>query len=385
VDVLWYVNDISLIQYLSIHARETEKNKKVKAKNQNPWFQHGSRLLDILFVQDAPCIRNFKMATALKFKGHRVSLAYTKARLSQSYKELSDDVYQDCIQLKNQRHLWDMSKHYDILHCHNEPDMLTVSALAGDAPVVHDVHDLLSLRYGGDEFVSYYEGLANRGSAGRVYVSEFQKDMAVALYGIDTSKSIVVPNYVMQQMIPEKMLPKISQTDGEIHIVYEGSVGIRKSNHRYYYPLFKELADQHIHVHIYPAVANPNYQTLCAKHPWLHYHQPVSPQRIVFEMTQYDFGIIPFIVTRENEKHLASAMPNKLFEYLAARLPVVARNTYSIRKFYEKHRVGFLFNTIKEIAAGIRNADRKIPDQVPYVFENEIHRVEELYYQLLEK
>ena len=102
-------------------------------------------------------------------------------------------------------------------------------------------------------------------------------------------------------------------------------------------------------------------------------------------MTQYDFGIIPFIVTRENQKHLASAMPNKLFEYLAAGLPVIARNTYSIRKFFEKYRAGFLFNTIKDLTAGIRNADRKIPDQVPYVFENEIHIVEELYYQLLEK
>ena len=40
-------------------------------------------MLNILFVQEWPCIRNYKMATALRGKGHRVSLAYAKAKLSQ--------------------------------------------------------------------------------------------------------------------------------------------------------------------------------------------------------------------------------------------------------------------------------------------------------------
>jgi len=96
-----------------------------------------SHPLDILFVQDSPCIRNYKMATALRSRGHSVSLAYTIKRLSESYSGLSDETYDECIQLTSYRNLWEISKNYDLVHCHNEPDNLTVAALAGDAPVIH--------------------------------------------------------------------------------------------------------------------------------------------------------------------------------------------------------------------------------------------------------
>ncbi len=340
--------------------------------------------LNILFVQEAPCIRNYKMAVALGSKGHRVTLAYVKARLSQMYKDLQDDVYSSCIQLKNHRHLWDLSKEYDIVHCHNEPDLLSVAALAGDAPVVHDTHDLISLRHGDNQTLRYFEGIANRGASGRVYVSEYQMDMARMLYAIDLSKSIVVPNFALKKMIPASTLPKLSNIDGEIHIAYEGSLSLTPDSHRYYLPLFHKIAAHGLHIHIYPAFHSPKVEAICRENKRLHYHHPISPDRIVNEVSQYDFGIVPFTVTDENAKHLASAMPNKLFEYLAAGLPVIARNLYSIRQFFEKFPAGILYNTVDDIVAGIKTSNRKVPTEVPFVFEDEIDRVERLYNGLLE-
>ena len=200
--------------------------------------------LNILFVQEAPCIRNYKMATALRSKGHRVSLAFVKARLSQMYKDLRDDTYSNCIQLRNHRHLWDISNCYDIVHCHNEPDQLSVAALACDVPVVHDTHDLISLRHGDNQTLRYFEGIANRGSSGRIYVSDYQMDMAHRIYKTDLSKSIVVPNYALKKMIPSRSLPKISQGNGQINIVYEGSLSLVPNSHRYYWPIFRDLAKQ---------------------------------------------------------------------------------------------------------------------------------------------
>ena len=120
--------------------------------------------LNILFVQNSPCIRNYKMAKALRSKGHRVSLAYTDKPLSRMYPGLSDDAYDDSIQLSSYRHLWDISGRFDLIHSHNEPDTLTVAALACNAPVIHDTHDLISLRNHDNSMLSYYEGVANHGA-----------------------------------------------------------------------------------------------------------------------------------------------------------------------------------------------------------------------------
>jgi glycosyltransferase involved in cell wall biosynthesis len=342
------------------------------------------RPLNILFVQDAPCIRNYKTATALRSRGHRISLAYTRARLSQVYPALSDDVYFECIHLKGLRHLWDIAPKYDLIHCHNEPDQLTVAALAGKTPVIHDTHDLISLRHGGDPNLVYLEGIANRGAAGRIYVSSYQRDRALELYGIDLDSSAVVHNYVLRRMVPETGLSKLSSEDGEIHVVYEGGLGSAGVPHRYYLPVFRELIAARIHVHMYPSFQNPEYEREAAGNPYLHYYAPVSPERIVFEMTRYDFGIVPFVVTPENERHLHSAMPNKLFEYLAAGLPVIANDLKSIREFFNTYPVGVLYRTPEEIAGKLRTFPRSLPDNVPFVFEEQIGLVEAVYRKVLE-
>ncbi len=343
------------------------------------------RPLNILFVQDAPCIRNYKMATALRSRGHRISLAYTRARLSQVYPALSDDVYHQCIPLKGLRHLWDLSAGYDLIHCHNEPDQLTVAALAGKTPVIHDTHDLISLRHGGDSNLVYLEGIANRGAAGRIYVSSYQRDQALTLYGIDLETSAVVHNYVLRAMVPEAGLPKLSSGDGEIHVVYEGGLGSVRVPHRYYLPVFRELTSARIHLHMYPSFHNPEYEREASLNPYLHYHAPVSPERIVFEMTRYDFGIVPFVVTPENERHLHSAMPNKLFEYLAAGLPVIANDLQSIREFFGTHPVGVLYRNPGEIAEKIRSFSRSLPDNVPFIFEEQVGLVEAVYAKVLKE
>ncbi len=352
----------------------------MKSQNKPP---NGS--LNILFVQDAPCIRNYKMATALRSKGHQVTLAYERARLSQMYKDLKDDTYSSCIQLKNHRQLWDLSKQFDLIHCHNEPDHLTVAALAGDAPVVHDTHDLISLRHADNKMLRFFEGIANRGASGRVYVSEYQKKMAHSLYDINLSTSIVIPNFVLKKMIPSGTRKKISLGEKGIHIVYEGGLSLDPKSHRYYWPLFKKLADRKLNVHIYPSFHSQQFETICKDNEFVHYHHPVSPEKIVYEMSQYDYGIIPFIITKENKRHLESAMPNKLFEYLAAGIPVISRNLYSLRTFFEKFQPGILYDSVDDIIKGIKSTNHGVPVGIPMIFEEEIEKVEQLYHAILDR
>ena len=339
-------------------------------------------MLNILFVQEWPCIRNYKMATALRGKGHRVSLAYAKAKLSQMYVGLSDDLYDQCFQLKSHRHLWDISKRYDLIHCHNEPDQLTVTALAGDAPVVHDTHDLISLREN-DSQITYYEGVANRGAAGRVYSTPYQMEKAKELYGV-TGQSLVLYNYVSAADLPKRILPKLSAQDGETHIVYEGSIS--GASHRDFGLLFLALTKRGVHIHIYPAIYDQRVAQVFATCPTIYYNQPVSPKRIMEEMTQYDFGIIPFNLEKGNKEFLDTTIANKLFEYQVSGLPILTAPLKSYIEYFEHNPVGMTFTDDEDLISklpALRDMEIDFSDRI-YTYEGEIARLEEFYHAVIE-
>ena len=357
-----------------------ESLKALENKNDTPKAEFSKNPLNILFVQEAPCIRNYKMTNALRSRGHRVSLAYTKARLSQMYKGLRDDVYNECIHLTSHRHLWDITSNYDIIHCHNEPDILTVAALAGDAPVVHDTHDLISLRANGDPNLSYFEGVANRGSAGRVYTTPYQLEEAKRLYGVN-GHSLVLYNYVSESDLPTNYHPKLSDLDGQVHIVYEGGIG--GNTHRDFHSLFVDLASQDIHIHIYPSFYSQEIAQYFSKHKNIHYNHPISPKQIIEEMTQYDYGIIPFNIERGNKRFLDSTIANKLFEYTAAGLPVITSPLKTYIDYFKHNPVGITFENDKDIIENIPKLKRieKRTDFSKQIFtyENEIIKLETFY------
>jgi tetratricopeptide (TPR) repeat protein len=342
------------------------------------------RPLNILFVQEAPCIRNYKMACALRKRGHRVSLAYTKALLSQMYPGLPDDSYDECIQIRNNLHLWDISSNYELIHCHNEPDLPTVVALAGDAPVIHDTHDLISLRANGDQNLAFFEGLANRGASGRVYVSPYLLTEVQNLYKVK-GPSLVFGNYVSQPDLPETYQPKLSAEDGKVHLVYEGGIGT--AGHRNFSSLFMELAQKGLMVHIYPSHFNPDLANLFASQPNIQYNQPLNPRRIIEEMTRYDVGIIPFNIQEGNRRFLNTSLANKLHEYLAAGLPVVASDLVSYNDFFAENPVGFTFNNADDIINGLDQL-RELPSRMDLrqyykTYEGEILKMENFYMEVL--
>lgn len=364
-------------------------NKTNHPENQNQFQSHTKikvQPLNLLFVQDAPCIRNYKMATALRSRGHRVSLAYTEKRLSDCYTGLSDDTYNECIKLNNYRHLWDISCNYDLLHCHNEPDTLSVAALAGHAPVIHDTHDLISLRANGDPQLCYFEGIANRGAAGRIYTTPYQLEEARKLYGVN-GKSLVFHNYCSTSDLPKRLLSKLSRKDGRVHIVYEGGVG--GSAHRDFSDLFIELAAKEIDIHIYPAVFSQEQGQFFSQYSHIHYNRPISPKNLIEQMSQYDFGIIPFNLKKGNVRFLNSTIANKLFEYLAAGLPVLASDLKSYRDYFAKYPVGMTFRDAKEVV-GLVPKLQKMKTNIDWstslhTYEDKIGNIEAFYQQVLKE
>jgi glycosyltransferase involved in cell wall biosynthesis len=340
--------------------------------------------LKILFFQQTPCIRNIKMATALTSKGHSISLVYIGLGPGEKFPGMDERIYDNKIHVKN------------LIHFHNEPDYWTVAGLClAKIPIIHDVHDLRSQQIRPTIEETIFEGLANRASTERVYVSEYQMLTANRLYRIDIERSMVFPNYVCESMLPKRFHKKLSAADGEIHIVYEGKIVLESKghHHRRFYPLFQGLARNKIHVHIYPSDEDTFLdceremilEEKSKEGSYIHWHNSMSPWEIVEEMTKYDFGILPFPVNeREDVEHLNSTLPNKLFEYLAAGLPVISRDLISLRNFIEKEKVGFVFDTIDDIIQRIERFRGLEVRGKRYVMEDEVDRLVEFYYKIID-
>ncbi len=69
--------------------------------------------------------------------------------------------------------------------------------------------------------------------------------------------------------------------------------------------------------------------------------QPVAMKEIIPTSLEYDIGLIPFKPTTFN---LAHCMPNKLFEYLQARLAILSTPLQDMSHFLRTHQCGIISN-----------------------------------------
>ena len=108
----------------------------------------------VLFLQQQPCVRALKYAVGLRTirPAWRLAFAYQGKTLSQWYGS-GDELFERWWNLgeEPERELPAVLSEFrpDVIHSHNLPDSLTVLANAlgnGRVPVVHDVHDLWTLR-----------------------------------------------------------------------------------------------------------------------------------------------------------------------------------------------------------------------------------------------
>lgn len=295
----------------------------------------------ILFVQRNPCIRTFKLSCLLKSNGIRVDLAFleTHPQITFTNMELPWD---NVIPIHNLNDFYTFinESDYDLIHHSNEPDALTSILLHTNKKVVHDTHDMMSLRSDISLNGVVHEYLANKFSNGCMYTSEEVKQLAIQKFRISGKDILVLENLIYEGLKPKKTLPKLSASDGKFHCVYEGGILSDPDSHRYYEDMFLKLAQNGIHVHFYSPFLDPYYDTLSNKSEYLHYEGKKGVKELLDVMTRYDIGLMLLNVTERNSLFLQTASPNKLYDYLTAGLPVLVSNVNSLVNFIDKYKVG---------------------------------------------
>jgi len=354
--------------------------------------------MNVLFLRPQPAIRSLKFALGFRSIDADLRLyhGYTSKTVTEFY-GYGDEYFEGFIKLDLNNLEDDIQEavfrnHIDVIHSQNAPDFLTVSAIKAfdDVPVIHDNQDAISLRktpyYLGADVVQQLvdERTANTGCDARIHVTAEMKTYIREKYG--SKKDVVFCNYVSESMMPPVFKDKLSDKDGQVHIVYEGTLASLAGDHYDLRKIFQAIARYGIHVHIYDSHSNEDYQKLAEDNSFLHYHGHLDPRTLSEEMTQYDFGWSGFNVTK-NKAHINVALPNKTFEYLACGLPVLSYPHEAQKKFIQKHGVGLVFNDLHEMQEKLANTNlvQKIRETVTrkrfcFTVERNIHKIMDLYH-----
>jgi hypothetical protein len=281
--------------------------------------------------------------------------------------------------------------HIQLIHSQNAPDFLTVAAIrsVANVPIIHDNQDCISLRktpYSPDSNVENQlieEKMANQCCSARIHVSDELRVYIQMKYG--SKRDIVFSNYVSESMVPPLLKDRLSEKDGQVHIVYEGTLASLEGDHYDLREIFKDIALQKMPIHIYDSHANEDYRQLDATSKFIHYHAHLAPRRLLEEMTQYDFGWAGFNVTM-NKAHLDVALPNKMYEYIASGLPVLSFPHKAQKTFLEKHGVGLVFKDFQDMQ--VKFTDKSLLKKVKktvlkkrfqFTVERNIQKILDLY------
>ena len=177
----------------------------------------------------------------------------------------------------------------------------------------------------------------------------------------------------------------------ELSLCYAGGVLTEKQMTEYkdcVFCGFMELADRceenKCHLHIYPSSYDKEgykmYIEKDKKSEYFHFHETVSYNELISEITQYDYGITPTgddVWEKEEsgyntkEKYIYSAT-NKYFDYLDAGLPIIAAIPLKFAEFLEEKGVLIKWTNGQYDFAYLRSMKNEYKNRIAKVRE-ELH------------
>jgi glycosyltransferase involved in cell wall biosynthesis len=347
----------------------------------------------VLFLQQQPCMRALKYAVGLAGGAPEIELgyAYRGRTLSELYG--SGDEFFEC--------WWPLGRDPattlpsilddfapDLIHSHNLPDELTVLALdetAGRIPVIHDVHDMQSLRrtpyedgFPEPPDPEALESRAVQESAALVTVSPELVDALAARHRLP-DRVVTYGNYGLARDLPFALPPDRPRRSGPARIVYQGTLSAN-GGHYDLRELFSAIVAQGLSLDVYPAREVPEYRSLQG----VRVHETLPATRLLRELAQYDFGWAGFN-SALNGAHLDTVLPNKLYEYLGCGLPVITLEHRALRRMLLEEGVGIALADVSDLSCALAEADvgalraRVAAARERFTVEQQIGRIAGLY------
>ncbi len=352
----------------------------------------------VLFLQRQPCIRALKYAVALRGARPEITLGFAyQGRTLDEWYGSGDDLFDGWWRLAADDPADGLAAaiaHFrpTLIHSHNLPDALTVLALEvteGRIPVVHDSHDLQSLRrtpyedgFDDPEDPESLEKAAVEGCAALVAVSAEMLEAMAARHRLPPRR-LLFANYALARDITP--FPRAG-VRGRPRVVYQGSLSANGSHYDLREGL-AALAASGLEVDVFPNRDAPEYRDLAARTPGLRLMPTLEPAALLRSLPAYDVGWAAFNA-RLNAAHLDTALPNKAFEYLASGLAIAAGPHRALRRLVEDHGVGVVVEDLADLPEAITGAPlaemrrRALADRGRFTVEGHIGELVALYQEV---
>jgi len=329
----------------------------------------------ITFIANHFCIRAVKQAIALNRRGHKIyGIGFRSPQVDDNFATLFRckhiGQFKESIKV--------IDKFTDVYYVHTEPYYYVwILRELSKKPIVLDMHDSMQWRMP-QKFA--WRSAEERSAITMVDALVVPSQKCKRL--TPTDKPIeVLPPYVNEQFIQYNCLEWIGG------LVYEGRADKKSAKKfmRYckYHELVDDCAKEGIPFYIYS--------------PWKDQQQlneyknaltmPAEPyKKLLAKLGSHDWGLCGNTV---KTKEWNLAMPNKLFEYMAAGIPIVAINASEVSKFIKKYKIGITVKSIKELKdrwderQECQNNVLKIRNQ--FTMEKQIGKVERLLKGVLHK
>lgn len=304
----------------------------------------------------------------------------------------------DVAHIWNHVHLWvDDSQlrremrdsNVDVFHVHNQPDELLQMIGKDYRPTICDVHDLHSVITG--EIRMAERAIYDR-SDGILHVSAPMQEHFRKVHG-NGKPDTVIENFNSKAWLAyarEKERPYPGPKD-PLRIVYEGGLlggkvggktesGADETTFAYYdqrdsVMAFKEAG---IEFHIYPGPCQTGEET--HKEIGAIVHPTGRMPTMLPEIGTYRWG---FIGNINKYRQWDVAMPNKMFDYITAGIPVVAFNARTAGEFLEREGMGINVTSAKELVERNGEAEKcrenVLKKAESFTWEQNIHKLERLY------
>lgn len=309
-----------------------------------------------LLVQYRPAIRVYKLAWVLRKLGYGVCIAHDPDR------PLLEE------------HAWmgRLFPHIPVV----SPDEVDVLAEEMDLVVHFTVDTTLSDGGGSHPGYTLYVGdigsVRERSTAektereafnfkrarGLVFVSEEQACLAEDVFGPFGAPRLVLHNGPVEEMLLHgRARPRLSATDGKVHAVYSGVMSPDPSSSRHIQPLVEVVAGSDaIVLHLIGAAGRTVPPALLELQATgrLVIDETVSTLDLIPSLSRFDVGLI--YNNPEFEHVVRAVRPNKLYEYLAAGLPVVTVAGSAAAQYLVERGAGVVIDDLSTVREAIEEA-----------------------------